>query len=395
MNFTSQKEKDDYIVKVKQRIDLVKQKIEQVKANQSQAQAGEQGDYLGAAKAYMAFDPNTAMGWAGKADERDIRQQAVSQKTLFKNDLTRLEQLWKDNTRALVDAKNRGASKTEIDMYEGNIKRLENQLKVMSPETWGEVTPTVGGTTTVTDEEHKRNVQLAKDLGKAEVDKAVDEDKNGVLDNYDEISYMLTEIKDKYGVSEKDMQNVNDLLAKKVEKASKNFSGDTAKAEEVRKKTDFSRKLADDIAAVGTLRLARDNLKANPNDKTAKSSALTSILRKESGAAIGASEFMGRMKEWLSASDYQQLQDDMSGLGMLVAGRLSPNASEIFQSKIADNYMDKVNANKMLQFLEYIIPDYAKGEKGADKKTTEQYPMTKMINGVKWTKLNATSGWKK
>ncbi len=132
--------------------------------------------------------------------------------------------------------------------------------------------------------------------------------------------------------------------------------------------------LEDDVAKYGSLQLAYNNLLKDPNDKTAKSSALTSVLRMESGAAIGDSEFLGRMKEWLSPADYQNLLNDMTGAGILVAGAISQNVAEANTKRIIDSYMDRVNTSKVIEFTRSKPPKRVLNvwDKEAPKPTTQQ-----------------------
>lgn len=162
--------------------------------------------------------------------------------------------------------------------------------------------------------------------------------------------------KQKYDLSEGNATSIAKSLDEKVNARNTRKS---ELAEESRKAGSYARQLAKDKAEVGALSLAYNKLSTNPNDKTYKSSALTSILRKESGASIASSEFLGRMREWLPAADYENLINDMNSIGMLVAGKMSDNAAELFANRIANNYLDKVDTGKMLEFMFASLPDYA------------------------------------
>lgn len=262
---------------------------------------------------------------------------------------------------------------------------------------------------TETPEEKKlkeANIKTARDKADEIITKElVDADNDGYVDTGSAtiVKKKLSDLALEYNINIndqkwKDVYDWYDTKANALEKATK---GKREKADEARRNSEFARKLADDRAAVGALALAYKKLQTNPNDKTYKSSALTSILRKESGASIGSSEFMGRMKEWLSPSDYQSLQDDMSGVGMLIAGKLSDNAADIWGSKIADKYLDKVNSDKLFEFVGAILPDYAKtpaaggAGAGAGKAGSNTYPMRQTKNGIKYIKKSANSAWER
>lgn len=310
------------------------------------------------------------MASAELKSKADIEAQKLAAKAQSASSLDELQQLWKDNTRGLTEAK-RSQDSAAVAMYQGNLDRLQPLLQSKAPEVWGQP-----GSTKQVDtnsEDFKIRKDAARSEGFSELSRyAIDEDKNGVVDSPEGWVQAFSSIRDKYGVSDADMADVSrawDAAVKRIEDAHRErMEREDVQYSRSRQKSQDELSLADKKAAVGALMLAYNNLQTDPTDKTYKSSALTSILRRESGAAIGASEFMGRMKEWLPPEKYQKLQNEMSGLGMLVAGKLAPNAADIWQSKIADKYLDDVDTGKLLRFMDAMIPSYAK-PKAASKKT--------------------------
>lgn len=310
------------------------------------------------------------MASAELKSEADIEAQKLAAKEQSASSLDELQQLWKDNTRGLTEAK-RSQDSAAVAMYQGNLDRLQPLLQSKAPEVWGP--PGAVSQPDASSEDFRARKNAARSEGFAEISQyATDKDKNGVVDSPKGWVQAFSTIRDKYGVSDADMADVT----RAWEAAVKNLE-DAHRARMDREEVQYSRgrqksqdelALADKRAAVGALLLAYNNLQTNPSDKTYKSSALTSILRRESGAAIGASEFMGRMKEWLPPEKYQKLQDEMSGVGMLVAGKLAPNAADIWQSKIADRYLDDVDTRKLLSFMDAMIPSYAKPKDGKKEK---------------------------
>lgn len=300
----------------------------------------------------------------------DIEAQKLAAKEQSASSLDELQQLWKDNTRGLTEAK-RSQDSAAVAMYQGNLDRLQPLLQSKAPEVWGQPGSTKQVDTNSDDFKNRKDA--ARSEGFSELSRyAMDKDKNGVVDSPERWVQAFSSIRDKYGVSDADMADVSrawDAAVNRIEDAHRErMAREDVQYSRSRQKSQDELSLADKKAAVGALLLAYNNLQTNPTDKTYKSSALTSILRRESGAAIGASEFMGRMKEWLPPEKYQKLQNEMSGLGMLVAGKLAPNAADIWQSKIADKYLDDVDTGKLLRFMDAMIPSYAK-PKAASKNT--------------------------
>lgn len=303
----------------------------------------------------------------------DIEAQKLAAKEQSASSLDELQQLWKDNTRGLTEAK-RSQDSAAVAMYQGNLDRLQPLLQSKAPEVWGQPGSTKQVDTTSDD--FKIRKDAARSEGFSELSRyAIDKDKNGVVDSPERWVQAFSSIRDKYGVSDADMADVSrawDAAVKRIEDAHRErMEREDVQYSRSRQKSQDELSLADKKAAVGALLLAYNNLQTNPTDKTYKSSALTSILRRESGAAIGASEFMGRMKEWLPPEKYQKLQNEMSGLGMLVAGKLAPNAADIWQSKIADKYLDDVDTGKLLRFMDAMIPSYAKPKAASKEKKDE------------------------
>ena len=211
--------------------------IEEAKYNQ-QRQA--KRDYYNSdaflAKVY-SLDPKTAEFFAGRRDaqvKKELEEADITNKynianlrlgDVSKKDKLELQQLWKDNTRALESAKTRGDTKAIIDEYQNNIDRIVAQLQVIDPVTWGQPkgTAAVSGTetTTTTKTEDDVKLQTAIEEGDKLIASAVDiKPKDGVIDNISDIQNTIEDFRTKYGISKVDV----DKLLKKLENKSSEIS---------------------------------------------------------------------------------------------------------------------------------------------------------------------------
>lgn len=209
------------------------------------------------AKVYK-LDPKTAEFLAGRRDQqtkKELEQADIANKyniaslklgDVTKKDKLELQQLWKDNTRALEAAKSRGDSQAVIDEYQDNINRIVAQLQVIDPVTWGNPkgTSAVSGAETETETETEEDINLQKAIkeGDSLIAGAVDvKPKNGVIDHIGDIKNAIKDLQTKYGISKTEV----DKLLEKLENKSSEIS-----ANHIAKKDDDHDKYEKDKAAL-------------------------------------------------------------------------------------------------------------------------------------------------
>lgn len=315
---------------------------------------------------------------AQKAQELAIKAKDKSTAT------EELQQLWKDNQRALTEArKNQDA--TAIKMYEDNIARLTPILQERNPEIWGTPKTKNAGAVEDTDQE-KTNTN--KDAAIAEATTAiyglvdVKENKgagNGVPDNRGAIKQKLATIRDKYGITDLDMKDTYDLLDTESQRIADDYKAKLEKEEEARIE---SRETREESRQNKQDRIAQDKeykpmwssiqlLKANPNDKTQKRATLNIALRVESGAAIAASEFDKLMSQTLPPDKYEQFKSETTGLATYLASLVSDTAMEEYLASVAEKYLGDVDSTKLYDYVDAKIPDdYYKRSKGTPSSGT-------------------------
>jgi hypothetical protein len=161
------------------------------------------------------------------------------------------------------------------------------------------------------------------------------------------------------------------------------------------------RTLFKDMAAVGGMLGAVRDLRKDPTNVAAKANALTSVLRKESGAAIAESEFLRRMSTWLSADDYGKLFNEMTGAGIIVQGRISKDWQESTLTRITNKYLERVDSKQIEQFAKDItdVPIWEawwkvgggktdKAEPASANKPVAGVPVQKTASGKRYQVIN-------
>lgn len=115
---------------------------------------------------------------------------------------------------------------------------------------------------------------------------------------------------------------------------------------------------------------AMKKLNANPQDITKKRMALNVQLRDETGAAIGANEFNDMMSFVLPKEDYRRLIGETTGLGVVLRGLVNDDLKESHMKKISEKYLDKVNSDKLSEYIDDAISNqyYMRSEEPAKSK---------------------------
>lgn len=312
------------------------------------------------AKVYK-YDPKTAEYLAGRKqadidktykeqlldNKIDVAAMRLNDNDVAKKDKLELQQLWKDNTRALESAKARGEEKTVIDTYQANVDRLVKQLKVIDPETWGEPDEgQVGG-----NNGEKSNLEQAKLDAKKLIDGGVDNTpKNGIIDDVGNIKIAIRDLKDKYNISTNDINGFLERLGDKEQA----YKDEYNQYNDI-KDREFSRSMQvkSQEQSTGAIdqRAATSKLKAlnnNPNDIPARADAVLWIMRKNSGAMIGPTEILQYMQGKLPPERYDELVKDLSPTGMkAILGLVTKNLDEAQVSTLTAKYLPYLNIDSV------------------------------------------------
>lgn len=110
-----------------------------------------------------------------------------------------------------------------------------------------------------------------------------------------------------------------------------------------------------EIAENSMLIKSVQGLEKDPNDAAAKTFALTTLLRKESGAAIADSEYLNRMQGLLSSEDYSSLVAEMVSAKMIIAGRWAPEIKEAEETKIQNRFLGKIDGKELASIMKPMV----------------------------------------
>lgn len=310
---------------------------------------------------------------AQKAEAAQARMELMQAKMEAKanagSSLEELQQLWKENQRALVQAK-KDQDKSSTKMYEDNIARLLPILQEKAPSVWGtppekkdEVPPpkVPGGSGEPTPK------QSALSEAYNQVDLLVDKDMNGTVDNLKSVDRAIKAIRDKYGVSDSDMQDVYaqiELVKSQFKEEKAARVEDSQRALDNKLKNEAANRSTgaqDERAAL--LRIDKINKDPSPQNK---SDAILWIMRKRSGAKIDPDEFLQYIKGGVDDQTYTEISKDLSPagiavwLGELVGGKLS----EAQVRKITDKYAERVRPGFLIEDLgTFVDPSKLKSDK--------------------------------
>lgn len=324
--------------------------------------------FQAAAEAMMPYDPTGAFNLMDKRAQTDIDRQRLMMQGQNKTRKTQLEQLWKDNTRALTQARKNQESPDIIKKYEDNIAAIETQLKEIDPYTWG---ASVGGGSGAGGT--KENVEKAVAEGKELVRNAVDvkdingaKGADGIIDDIALLETTISDLRTKYGISSADLSPVVNYLESKKDEIDKGYK---AKLEKEDKAFEQAMKKRSEAGASWSIQLERakqayNDLKANPSDFSYRNEALDVLLRNETGAAIAKQETMNRLSTLLPPSESLRMQESVGGVSGFLATKLQ--ADETFTANLVKNYLGKVDVDRVLKQL-----NLKAGGKATSGKNTE------------------------
>jgi hypothetical protein len=119
-------------------------------------------------------------------------------------------------------------------------------------------------------------------------------------------------------------------------------------------------------------------LRANPNDVPAKADALLTLLRKESGAAIGQSELIERLQTVLPTKDYNSLLNEAGGFQGWIEGalknenqgmirRIQKYMPRMMNDRILNVLKNQIGGEDVFQYLEKTYKPYSEESTPSEK----------------------------
>lgn len=233
---------------------------------------------------------------------------------------------------------------------------------------------------------------------------AVDSDDNGEIDDVAGFDLALAELISKSGLGEND-DSVRNLVtfAKSLKEGIKaNHKANVDKQEiakgdiryQYQRQKDEQRytegkefELEKEATKFQPIYGAYKRLKADPESISARSDALTRLLRDESGAAIAESEYLNRLRSVLPEAQYNKLVSELSGIGRWVAN--TTGNENILMERAMAKYVSVMDANKMLSILRdrtgmnrvfnYLEKNY-RGEGSQDSEPTKRRKVVKNVD---------------
>lgn len=261
----------------------------------------EQGSGLKrAAETMMKYNPTAAFDLMDKSAQTEIDRKRVEQLGMNKSRVVQLEQLWKDATRSLRQARI-DRDQPSIKKYEGQIKALEEQLATLAPDTWGNNKKPF-------DDDVDGNVSKAVAEGNLLVDSAKDIDKDGKIDDVAKLDKDIAALVTKYNISEADIQEVKTYLQAKKDEIEGIQSGKLEKSEEGRRIANENRARVNDwrsknkniIDRLETVAMLGSSF-GNLTDKTNQLNVKKIRLRMASNESVNDSDI-------INATDFNTLQ---------------------------------------------------------------------------------------
>jgi hypothetical protein len=195
---------------------------------------------------------------------------------------------------------------------------------------------------------------------------AVDADKNGRIDNISNFDDALDNLVTTSGLGENDdaIKRLKKYAANLIKDIDENYRAEVDKNNRIKDDQRYADKMKRDETwrtedknfelekeatkfqpIYGSYRRLRDN----PTDISAKSDALTRLLRDESGAAIAETEYLGRLRSVLPDDKFKELSKKLSGVGRWIAGATGLENERM--ESIMFEYLGFMDSNKMLAVM--------------------------------------------
>ncbi len=340
---------------------------------------------MGAAAAGQMQEPNVIgkqdlMAQMAKVDPMAAYQQMTAQpdEAPQQRNVRELTQVWKDLERSLRNARETGDTGF-IEQYTPVQKNVENQLSSLAPEIWG------------AQPQQQGQMQGQQPVPQQEVDfsapnqilaSAQDANKDGIIDNVAGMKAQLRDWARQNGVATTDpryqdlLANVQDL----EDQFSSQYRAGLAKEEKGYQRSEARRKERQgQVGEFEWLWAPHEALANAPTDSRAKAMAIQAALRKRSGAAIAASEFLGALEKLLPSDKRKQLLDELGGVEGFMANLTG--SEEQYLTSTMDKYMEDVDTDLILS--QYIGPSVAAYYKYQDKYGQKKGKPTKKGEPIK------------
>lgn len=266
-------------------------------------------------------------------------------------DISELQQLWKDNKRFMTQHGAKYGTGTEsykqAELLQSN---LESKLKTLAPDIWGgAVDTTTQAPTEQTDAEKSIRANEYKMFKNNQIaNKVIDKDKDGVSDT--KIGIVKDAVrefvkKNNYGEKEqKELINFVDELNSDIKTANSTKLENLAKKQNISNASQNQKlREGDAVAEIGMIMGGLDAIEKNPTSYGEVEDLLTSLLRKESGAAIAADEVVTRMKGSLDPQSRREIEDELNGLYTIIGGTLNSRWADARAKKVLFKYIPKMN----------------------------------------------------
>lgn len=149
-----------------------------------------------------------------------------------------------------------------------------------------------------------------------------------------------------------------DVFAKSMVERLKNRSEEKYKAAAEARQTKAANLSEQEKAAeYGLMVSGIESLKTNPTNPTVLNSVLTSLLRLESGAAIGEDEYIKRAKDYMSEKDYEDFINDINDPILNIKDKILSGTAKAEVQKIQAKYIARMDANKIINNATLAVPE--------------------------------------
>lgn len=398
---------DNNLNLLNQELDLLKKRQNELN-NKKSSMTNKASKYRQFGNEVLNTDPNMASKFFSMADsaDNDIANIDLARtKALLSSgtsaDASELQQLWKDNKRFMTNiVEKHGTNDTAYIEAKKLNDRIENKLKTIAPEIWGEEGEAQNEESALTPEQEQERVNALSDFKQNEIiDLAVDENKDGTIDtSVVKLKSNISDFASKYGFGDQVKKELNllvDTAVKEIEQthATRQRNIDTNISRK-NSKANQQLKIGDQIASVGMIMEDINVLENNPQDNIAKENLLLSLLRKNSGAAIGADEVVNRMKGSLTVEARDRLEKKLNGMGKIVKGTLSNDWSQASDREALYEFIPYMDMGKFLRTVKGgLNPEAVKLWRNANKlKTTKDRPKAK-VEAKEIPKIISIGGW--
>lgn len=338
-------------------LDEKKARLQELKMELARLESGEklrsQGAGLqAAAESMMVNDPMSAFDLMDKAAQTDIDRDKVMLMGQTKSRITQLEQLWKDATRALRQARV-DRDQPSIKKYEEQVASLESQLATMAPDTWG--THPQNKTT------EDGNIKLAVAEGNAYIDQAKDVNRDGKIDNVAKLEKDIATLVTKYNISEADIQEVHTYLQAKKDEIAGLKEGALVNSDEARRQAseldrridtkypDIRKSITTANALLRIIPEGDRGLGSARNEAVKKLSRMASdeaLTASDFGQALGRSGILSTLTEWtktnVNVTD-AEWSDLKTRLNSAIDGVRSRRTQAVRDFSGADKALEQVN----------------------------------------------------